>query len=219
MRNIIINLFIGTTTLFSLGHTTANAAQDGLYLGLDAAYEEYDNSISVDGFATNLSSFVKPKGAAAGFILGIRQSAGRFNMAIEGRYGYTLANYNLGDATALGFDKYKYEGGNSFSISILPGFHISNDLLIYSRLGYVRSQYKEKFTQGIVETTAGGYQGGLEYGVGLQYDLTGNFSLRAEYTRTDYKNTTESLNINGVIFDTSSNFNRNKFMLGVILGL
>lgn len=157
------------------------AADGGLYIGIDASYEIYDDNIAfTNGVGSNLSTILKPKGVAPSIFVGLRENAGRFSMAVEARYGYAFANEKI-DPSLLIVDGYKFSLGHTISIAILPGFQITNDILLYTRFGYVTSQYKEEITDGAVVISGKAYQGGFEYGVGFQIDLSGQLAVRAEY--------------------------------------
>ena len=211
MMNFVLKIFIGLSLiLWSQG---AYAAREGLYIGIDASYEVYDDTIMVNGITTNIVYPVDLEGVAPVIFAGYRQNRGWLSMAIEAQYGYAFSSDTVDPALTV-FDGYKFSGGHAFTIALLPGFQVADDILFYARIGFVRSQFKEKITVGLLETTNAGYRSGFEYGVGIQLDLKQNVSIRAEYTRTRFK----EFIINSIAGE-GLRVDRNKFLIGILIAL
>ncbi len=120
-------------------------------------------------------------------------------------YGYTFCNgfylgsEVFGSMTSLehktttsvsGFSNTaKIDVKNSYGLSVLPGYMITNNTLAYARVGYVRSK---------LEISNSGFPSdkfnlnGVQYGLGLQTALMNNLSLRGEYTYTNYQSESRS---------------------------
>ncbi len=63
-----------------------------------------------------------------------------------------------------------------YGLSLLPGLLLTESVVAYLRAGYVATRF-----WGLDATKSGG-----QFGVGLQSDITHNWSLRGEYTFTAY---------------------------------
>lgn len=209
MKKYTIKLFIGFSLL--IWGQWAHAANEGLYLGVNASYENYNSTVTEDGLNTNLDIPIDLKGFSPEIFVGFRQSSGWFTMAVEGRYGYAFADDSV-DLSLIGIDKYEFSGGHSFGIALLPGVQVTQDIIAYTRFGYASSQYEEKITVGLLETSAKDYQSGFEYGLGVQFNFSKNMAFRAEFTRTDYSD---------VVITTDPavgvNFTRDRFSLGFLI--
>jgi outer membrane immunogenic protein len=85
---------------------------------------------------------------------------------------------------------------NSYGISALPGYWITDNSLLYARVGYVRSKFEESL-QGLASHNH--ELNGLQLGIGLQTTLVDNLSLRGEYIHTNYQSTPSRSYANGLI--------------------
>lgn len=211
MMNFVLKIFIGFLLL--LWSQGAYAAREGLYIGIDSSYEIYDDTIMVNGMATNIEYPINLNGVAPSLFAGYRQNNGWLSMAVEAHYGYAFANDTIDPALTV-FDGYKFSGGHTFSIALLPGFQVTDNVLFYARLGFVRSQFRETITEELLEITNVEYRSGFEYGVGVQFDLQNNVSIRAEYTRTKFK----EIDFNPVAGE-SLRLDRHKFLVGILIAL
>jgi opacity protein-like surface antigen len=179
-----VSMIVGTALIMG---ASAQAA-DGLYLGIDGAYEKYDVKVQLpDTGVIELAPGLDAKGAAAGFFIGYSQANGRFNLAIELGYGYSFVKDGAPSNPIFTFDRYDLAGGHTFNLSLLPGYKITPAITLYGRVGVSTTQNKEEFTTGAVLVTYNEFRSIFEYGAGLEINMTDDISVRAEYLRLEAK--------------------------------
>lgn len=112
----------------------------------------------------------------------------------------SLPGVGAGVETKVGFDTQKLY---SIGLSVLPGYKVNDNNLLYTRVGAVYSRFKGTPTAalaaaynggnianiGIAIPTSGYNMGflGAQVGLGYQLKLQKNLSLRAEYNYTQYQ--------------------------------
>ena len=79
------------------------------------------------------------------------------------------------------------ELNNSYGVSLLPGFWVTEDVLVYLRGGVVWGHIESKIIGAISNDTKTTNQFGGQFGGGLEYGVTENVNLRAEYIYTAYQ--------------------------------
>jgi opacity protein-like surface antigen len=160
---------------------------DGVYLGVEGSYDQ-----TKDNIKATPSNVYTADGIAAGLLIGYRQSHDRVSLGVEARYGYSFVSNEINTITPTqGFDI-----THEFGASILPGFWIADEVLIYARFG---------FTQSTLVTTLQSVESkyndtAIELGAGIQIFATDTISIRGEYVRTNFEGQ-PSLLYNGVIYD------------------
>jgi outer membrane immunogenic protein len=117
--------------------------------------------------------------------------------------------------TSRGFYN-KVSTGMSWGISVLPGIKVNDSTLTYIRLGYNQAKIRGQSAFGFSSTTnATGvatvstvnanknqWQGGFNYGLGIETAVYPNVSVRSEYSHTGYNSFSDA---NGTSYSPSDN--------------
>jgi opacity protein-like surface antigen len=104
----------------------------------------------------------------------------------------------------------------SWGISVLPGIKVNDSTLTYIRLGYNQAKIRGQSAFGYSSTTnATGailvtttnanknqWQGGFNYGLGIETAVYPNVSVRREYSHTGYNSFSDA---NGTSYSPSDN--------------
>lgn len=164
MKNIT---FLSSALLLSvfLVAPQAHAAPKGgsPYVGITAGYGTAKDKLTILGKHSTKESTIKgrTKGTPVGVFAG---------------YGYHFQNdfYLAGEADYirnLGRTYKSTAGGSSFGVSVLPGYFVRPNTLLFSRIGYRHGEDGEN---------------GLAFGGGVSQYLTDNLELRLEYVSTRF---------------------------------
>lgn len=122
-----------------------------------------------------------------------------------GGYGGTYQRYYLGgeinlDGSSVTFktsntefnngtvSNSSYRVQNNFGISLMPGYVVKENTLLYGRLGYNNGNIKISTTDSSLQSINRRISG-FRYGVGLNETFTEHFQARIEYNNTSYQNT------------------------------
>lgn len=124
------------------------------------------------------------------------------NAHIEGSYGFVAgdkiivsvgATYDLFDTELLsisdGGNSAKLKETNHFSLFVAPGYRVSDNALIYGKLGYHHSNIKSSYSAG-GEDNINESVHGLGYGLGAKVALNKELYFSVEALRVDYKSIT-----------------------------
>jgi opacity protein-like surface antigen len=201
--------------------------KDGFYLGAQAGYDSYRVRENVGFFGTGPAAgtpvlVTNPAINATGFVGGLFLGYGKYMTdmfylggEIFGNYSGADDNgYNIYNQNALAYTS-EVKAHGSWGLAVLPGMKINDTTLGYIRLGWnwVRMESDESANPAVV--SAGSYNNnptntvnGFAYGLGMETLLTGDWSLRAEYTHTGYSSFSSRLG-------TSFNPSDNQFMVGI----
>lgn len=201
---------------------------DGLYVGAAAGYDSYRVKdevigdgffVSDDGdFSTRLDPRVNVTGAVGGGFIGLGHYFNNFYLAVElfGNASAAVADYELSSIVEGVGHHYKtrIEVKSSYGVGLLEGYKLNNAVLLYVRLGYNWTDMvvNEDFIDGgveVIDVSESNSSHGFNYGVGTEVAFYPNWSVRAEYSHTDYTafDTTIATDI------TPSS---NQFMMGLI---
>lgn len=143
---------------------------DGLFGGVDGSYDLHNDNTEL--LATKISF----EGGAAGVFVGYRQTNNKFSVAVEARYGYGFASYtNITNGASL-------EATHEFELAAMPGYWITDDLLIYARLGATNNTIRVSTA---ATSTSTNTNTNFNYGGGIELNLNNNWSVRVEYTRSE----------------------------------
>lgn len=107
----------------------------------------------------------------------------------------------------------KVSTGASWGISVLPGLKVNDSTLTYIRLGYNQAKLKGQSTYTTSSTAPGSvgisnyaskntWQGGFNYGLGIETAVYPMVSVRSEYSHTGYNSFSDN---NGTRYSASDN--------------
>jgi outer membrane immunogenic protein len=129
-------------------------------------------------------------------------------------YSTTTIAAATGNSTSRGGYE-KVSTGMSWGISVLPGIKVNDSTLTYIRLGYNQAKLKGQSAFGVSQTTVAGvttstvsnqsknqWQGGFNYGLGIETAVYPNVSVRSEYSHTGYNSFSDA---NGTSYSPSDN--------------
>lgn len=171
--------FVMFSTQFAFAQQSVH---DGIYMGVDGSYDKHEAvSITVEQSVPNLvapsTAVYTDDGIAAGIFAGYRQSYDRFTVAAEARYAYSFVKNEPTTGNS-------YNPTNEFGVSVLPGFWLTNDFLVFGRLGFSQLNTNRLYQGSFFNNT----DSGLIYGGGAEIYLNDQISFRADYTRSVHSN-------------------------------
>lgn len=120
-----------------------------------------------------------------------------------------------------------FEVNSNYGVSVLPGIKLNPATLFYFRLGYNWANVEASYTvganmfatpaptlnQGIFRSASGSDTiGGFNYGLGIESTFYDNWSVRVEYSHTDFN----SISADTIFSDNDFTTADNQFMLGLI---
>lgn len=194
--------------------------KDGFYVGAQAGYDSYRVRENIGFFGGGVPQYVtSPAVNATGFVGGLFLGYGKYltdmyylGGEIFGNYSGADDNgYNVYSSNALAYNS-EVKAHGSWGLAVLPGVKINDTTLGYIRLGWnwVRMESNENSLTFSPAQPANPTNtvNGFAYGLGMETLLTGDWSLRAEYTHTGYSSFSSSL---GTTFNPSDN----QFMVGI----
>jgi outer membrane immunogenic protein len=174
--------------------------RDGLYVGIQGGYDSYRVRENIDGIG---GPIVNATGGVGGGLIGygwdfsdmfsLGWGAPYLGVEAFGNYSGVDSSYSITPGAGLSFaHNFKARGG--WGVSALPGLKLSPTLLAYARLGYDWSDLRvnESITAPGVfaSATTKHTSGGFNWGFGMEGLVIDNWSVRAEYTHTNYTNFT-----------------------------
>jgi outer membrane immunogenic protein len=99
-----------------------------------------------------------------------------------------------------------YKMGNSYGVSVLPGYYFNDCTQLYARLGY-SNRHLAIITQDVSLFNVKKNRSGYRYGLGMKQALCDGFSVRLEYSEAVYKKVRlfviDTANGSGTQIDTS----------------
>lgn len=198
--------------------------RDGFYLGAQVGYDSYrtrvTNGVTIEGFNATFNPIVNPTGFAGGLFAGYGMYWSNFYYlgaeaffngsaaTASQTYSFTTTNVRSVYTTT--------STGASWGISLLPGLKVNDSTLTYIRLGYNQARITGKsiYTNTAVSTSGisaskTNWQGGFNYGLGIETAVYPNVSVRTEYSHTNYNSFSDA---NGTNYAPGDN----QFMLSLI---
>ena len=195
------------------------ALMDGFYLGAQAGYQMADmgENISIANGAANANPSVSVNGWLGGLFLGYGMTWNNWYY-LGGEIFGNYANSSQGWDTTLNVSGANYgsnaEMNSSYGLAVLPGLRLTDSTLTYIRLGYTWANFKyNESSTAVGSASNSSTEGGFTYGVGMETLITGNWSLRGEYTYTNYNNFSTSMAAGS---SSSINPSAGQYSLGVI---
>ena len=168
----------------------AETAFDGLYLGVYTGLVKNAGAApaAVTRGATGMAGSVRATMDSNGWVYGAYAGYGQVfsnNLYLGGEID--LGSIDMSGKGQIGTAPAKLDIDENFSLSVRAGYVVSDDSLLYGRIGWQRSAYSVDVGSGASRLTYDGTLDGVRYGVGYDYALTDQITLRAEYNRTDFE--------------------------------
>lgn len=85
------------------------------------------------------------------------------------------------------FSKTTFSIKNSEGVSLLPGFFLADNTLLYGRIGYINGRLKIHESDPTIRSMTAN-RNGIRYGLGLRHDLTNVWTLMMDYSQINYQN-------------------------------
>ncbi|HSW69406.1 MAG TPA: outer membrane beta-barrel protein [Gammaproteobacteria bacterium] len=207
--------------------------KDGFYLGAQLGYDSYRvrnnaNASSILGVDETVSA--NPALNATGWVGGLFGGYGQYFNEMYYLAGELFVDtsgastsYNVNHTNAFGVDRIysKVSVGTSWGVSLLPGLKLNDATLLYIRLGYDQARIKGQGNAMFNSVALGSWsktswRGGFNYGLGLESTFYPSWSVRTEYSHTNYGSFSNSVSVAG--FGTASSKyspSDNQFMVGL----
>lgn len=198
------------------------ALMDGFYVGAQAGYQmaNLGENIDIASGAVTTNPNVAVNGGLAGLFLGYGMTWNNFYYLggeIFGNYANSSQGWDADLEGTAGIYNSNAEMNSSYGIAVLPGLRLTDSTLTFIRLGYTWANFKYNESASIFgggsSASNSSTEGGFAYGIGMETLITGNWSLRGEYTYTNYNNFSTSL---GAGSSSSINPSAGQVDLGVI---
>jgi outer membrane immunogenic protein len=200
-----------------------NVLRDGFYVGAQVGYDSYRVRENV-AVAAGLSSLSQnPVINSTGFVGGLMAGYGQYFNSMYYLGGELFVNTSGASQSVnstfvtggvVAQTNSKFTVGTSWGIGLLPGIKVNDSTLVYIRLGYNQARLKGRQTYVLptasASTSKNNWQGGFNYGLGMETAIYPNLSLRGEYSHTNYNSF--SNNLSGTKFSPADN----QYMLGLI---
>lgn len=195
MKKIIMSAMLAasvTTSVFAAGF-------EGAYVGGDMGY----TTLKSNGLASTIGSELESSNVNFGAQLGYGAKLGS-SFYLGGEFGFRNNAGDFGDkTTTISRQQVKLSATTSraLSFSVLPGFIVSPNTLVYARLGRINVDTEATMTNlttgASFSTTSSGNAN--IYGLGVDYLVSGNLSVKAEANKisaSDTDGTTFNLGVN-----------------------
>ncbi len=209
--------------------------KDGFYLGAQLGYDSYRirNNISASSPTESLSA--NPALNATGWVGGLFGGYGQYfndmyylagelfvntsgaSTATNSTHTYTTAGVTTTDNLYS-----KVSVGTSWGVSLLPGVKLNDASLLYVRLGYNQARIKGQSSVSFNNAQLGSisktsWRGGFNYGLGIESTFYPNWSVRTEYTHTNYGSFSNNVSGLPAGYAASANYSPsdNQFMVGL----
>lgn len=177
--------------------------KDGFYVGAQVGYDSYRirNNTTVTDFVAGTTTTFNPVYNATGWVGGLLAGYGQYFNSMWYLGGELFINTSgasqsqtlAQNITGIGSNSVttKFSANGSWGIGLLPGIKLNDSTLLYVRLGYNQAKLQGKAsvasTDGFVASTSkNNWQGGFNYGLGMETAFYPNLSLRGEYSHTNY---------------------------------
>lgn len=153
---------------------------EGFYVGGQAGYSAITDEVTVAGITVIDET---ADGFGGGGFVGFGVINGPYYVAVEGEVGYDGADWS---ATGGGLTL-DVEAQLTYGASFHIGYVIADDLLLYTRLGWVRTNFEATATlAGVGSASSDADFDGFRFGGGVEGMLADNIGVRGDYTYTIY---------------------------------
>lgn len=196
--------------------------KDGLYFGAAAGYDSYriadELDVAINPRGLSLDPRLDVSGAVGGAFIGL----GHYFQSFYNTY-FALELFGNGSAAKSDYELFflpsqffetNIQVKSNYGIGLLPGIKLNNATLFYLRVGYnwTNIDVKERVVINgvrVAYSKEAVTSSGLNYGLGVEAAFYQNWSIRTEYTHTDYSGFDTSIETDIAPAD-------NQFMLGLI---
>lgn len=111
--------------------------------------------------------------------------AGELNANLSS-LSYQLTNDEYEHKT---FSKTTFTMTNSEGVSLLPGYFIADNTLLYARVGYINGRLKIRESDPTIHSSTTN-RNGIRYGGGVRHNLTPKWTLMMDYSQVNYDSIT-----------------------------
>lgn len=125
-------------------------------------------------------------GLMTGYHWGIGDT-GIFGVGTSTMFSNNSKKFNLPAVTGT-TNTVKVEAGRDLEVHVKAGVIVSENALLYAKVGYANAKVKAKAVVNGVTYKESDTGSGLRLGLGTEVSLNESFSLMAEYRYTDYSN-------------------------------
>lgn len=196
---------------------------DGFYLGVALGSDSYRVKRSTTISGSGVGFAASDTGSTTGYAGRIFAGVGQY---FEGYYylgteifiatnGISQNDYaTFTDSSNSVPASLKFTASTSAGLSLLPGVKLNKNSLFYLRIGYNKARLKAQESlsvngTSIARSTKSNWSGGFTFGLGIESALYCHYSLRADYSHTNYSTFSTPSTIK---YGTSDN----QFNLGLI---
>lgn len=170
--------------------TPAMAQDEGAFTGprVEAllGYDVAKAGSSVDDDA-NQDNDQSMEGLTYGAGIGYDFNAGGVILGIEGEYTDSSADVDFDDGDFEGFGYGNVKANRDLYVGARVGVPVQPDLLLYAKGGYSNAKLDVLSNDGTTEFSQDIDMDGWRVGAGLEYQLSGNTFVKAEYRYTKYE--------------------------------
>ncbi|MFV3127460.1 outer membrane protein [Niveispirillum sp. KHB5.9] len=180
----IASALLGGVALVAVGAapSLAQSPFDGAYVGVFTGYSDTNASAASGAATADIDADAWLYGAYAGY----GKTFDKLYLGAEAEVGSASLSGNSG--TVAGFAT-KLNANESWGLSVRAGYLATNDLLVYGRAGWQRTNYDVTVGTGATRFKASDDLDGYRLGGGLEYAVTDNVLVRTEYNYVNYDNT------------------------------
>jgi outer membrane immunogenic protein len=166
----------------------------GFYIGagIGPEYAQFTQKSHVFDIRGNFNVLDEQNFSGAGifgtFLGGYAWIHNWFHLAVEGNFNPSSLQHKSVNREYLhqNFLKSTYTIHYSEGISALPGVLLTENALVYGRVGYANGHVKihNRTDPTVLSSTAN--RSGIRYGVGFRFGLSNQWALMADYSQTNY---------------------------------
>lgn len=205
--------------------------KDGFYLGAQLGYDSYRIRNSISATSATETFNTNPAMNATGWVGGLFGGYGQYFNEMYYLAGELFVNTSGASSTTTTNHTYTTTGldslytkssvGTSWGVSLLPGLKLNDASLLYVRLGYNQARIKGQASVMLNGVNLGSasktsWRSGFNYGLGLESTFAPSWSVRTEFSHTNYGSFSNNVTVAGV-GSGSANYSPsdNQFMVGL----
>jgi outer membrane immunogenic protein len=176
---------------FSRNEMLTTPCFSGLYVGAGVGPEgaSFSQKSHVVGFNFNVvdKEHFSGTGVFGTLFAGYGVIYNQYYLAVEGNANLSSVQYKLSNDEYVhrNFVKTTFTIKNSEGVSLLPGLFLSEDTLLYGRVGYINGRLKIRESDPTIRSMTKN-RNGIRYGVGIRHNLTNEWTLMMDYSQINY---------------------------------